>query len=372
MTREEYRAGAEDVIYLAACMINGEKPDAERVRQMDASVLYKVADHHLLTGVTGYALEAADVRDSAFIQAKSKAIRKIVLLDAERAAVLAELEKAGIWYMPMKGAVLKNLYPRIGMRQMSDNDILIDESRRQDVRMIMESLGFTHDHIGPVHDAYRKEPLYYFEMHYDLFSPSRQEFYSYFTDIKPRLIKDTGNQYGYHFRDEDYYIYMIAHEYKHYSSGGTGLRSLLDTYVYCRAKAEALDWSYIAGELTSLGIADFEARNRGLAMRLFAGEALTEADESMLRYILSSGTYGTQENSIRNKICTLDGGVRGKVKYLFGRVFLPLSVVQSGYPFFYKHKLLLPFLVVYRIGKGLTFQRKMVQLELRTLFKTQR
>ena len=27
---------------------------------------------------------------------------------------------------------------------------------------------------------------------------------------------------------------MIVHEYKHYSGGGTGLRSLLDTYVYLR------------------------------------------------------------------------------------------------------------------------------------------
>lgn len=30
--------------------------------------------------------------------------------------------------------------------------------------------------------------------------------------------------------DNDYYIHMTAHEYNHYSQGGTGLRSLLDRY----------------------------------------------------------------------------------------------------------------------------------------------
>ena len=140
MTKEEYRAGAEDVVYLAACMVNGEKPDAERVRGMDLEQLYRTANRHLLTGIVGYALEAAGVRDPAFVQAKSKAIRKIVLFDTERAAVLAELEKAGIWHMPLKGCVLKEYYPRIGMRQMADNDILIDAHRAERVRDIMERL----------------------------------------------------------------------------------------------------------------------------------------------------------------------------------------------------------------------------------------
>ena len=35
MTPEEYRSAEEDVIYLAAYMVNGEKPDSERVSGMD-------------------------------------------------------------------------------------------------------------------------------------------------------------------------------------------------------------------------------------------------------------------------------------------------------------------------------------------------
>lgn len=44
-------------------------------------------------------------------------------------------------------------------------------------------------------------------------------------------------------------IYMIAHEYKHFSKGGTGLRSLLDTYVFLRHCDETLDKEYVESEL---------------------------------------------------------------------------------------------------------------------------
>ena len=148
MTREELRAAMDDVIYCCACMVNGEKPDAARAAGMEPEAMYPAAKRHQLAGIVGCALEAAGVYDPAFRQEKAKAVRKIVLLDAERAAVLAELEKAGIWYLPLKGCVLKDLYPAVGMRQMADNDILIDASRCEEVRKIMESLGFETGNFG--------------------------------------------------------------------------------------------------------------------------------------------------------------------------------------------------------------------------------
>ena len=108
---------------------------------------------------------------------------------------------------------------------------------------------------------------------------------------------------------------MIAHESKHYSAGGTGLRSVLDTYVFL--SKVSLDMEYVEAEAEKLGIRDFEKENRSLAMRLFGGGELTAADREMLEYILSSGTYGTAVHKVENKL-------------------------------FYQHKVLLPFLPFYR------------------------
>ena len=68
-----------------------------------------------------------------FDQAKKKAIRKLSLFEIERSAVFGELEKAGIWYLPLKGIVLGEYYPKTAMREMSDNDIFCDPERIDDV-----------------------------------------------------------------------------------------------------------------------------------------------------------------------------------------------------------------------------------------------
>lgn len=362
MTQEEYRAAAENVIYLAACMVNGEKPDAGRVAAMDLEQLYQAANCHLLTGITGYALEAVGIHDPSFTQAKSKAIRKIALFDTERAAVLAELEKAGIWYMPLKGCVLKEFYPRIGMRQMADNDILFDVARSDDVKEIMVRLGYSTEHFGTgVHDSYFKQPVCNFEMHRALFGIGHEDsLQAYYGNVKDRLVKDDGNSHGYHLSPEDFYIYIIAHEYKHYSGGGTGLRSLLDTYVYLRGVP--LDMEYVTGEIEKLGIGDFEAANRSLVLHLFGGEPLTEEQREMLDYILSSGTYGTMANSIRRQIRE-----KGRCGYFLSRMTLPYDMMKQLYPALTKAPALYPFCWAHRLIHAFFFRHKVFMDQLKAV-----
>jgi hypothetical protein len=367
MTDEAYRAAIFDVAYLAACAVNETVPDAVRVKEMDLELLYKAADRHLLTGITAMALESAGVKDQAFTQALGKAVRKVTVFDLERAVILAKLEEAGIWHMPLKGSVLKSLYPKTGMRQMADNDILCDPFRMSDVRDIMESLGFTTDssYGHSIHDHYYKPPVCNFEMHRALFSAgydTRVE--EYYQNVKSRLIINEGSRYGYHFSDEDFYIYMLAHEYKHYANKGTGLRSLLDTYVYVLQKGSHLDWSYIGKEAQKLGIAEFERNNRDLAMHLFSGEPLTEQDKKMLDYVLSSGTYGTMNNYIRNQI-----EKRGRIGYLLSRTFPPLRSMKMLYPVLERMPFLLPLCWVLRLAEAVIRKPRKVIYQLTAAFK---
>ncbi len=369
MTREEYMAAAKNAVYLAACMVNREKPSADRINSMDLTRLYNVADRHLLTGIVGYALEEAGVQSHDFIQAKSKAIRKVLLFDTELAAVLQKFEDAAIPSMPLKGSVLKELYPKIGMRQMADCDVLIDETRAGDVRAIMENLGFTTKSFGAgSHDTYHKQPVYNFEIHRELFGESHQEsLREYYRNIRSHLLKDRENKFGYHLSPEDFYIYMIAHEYKHFTGSGTGLRSLLDIYVFLKKHSDTLDFSYIETEIRKLGIDSFEQRNRNLALRLFNNDPLPEEEEEMLEYIILSGVYGTINHRVNNTVEKLGGGAKGKLRYLLRRAFLPVKSIKGTYPVVYKYKILLPFFYIYRLGKGLLFRQSTIKAELKSL-----
>jgi hypothetical protein len=314
---------------------------------MNLDSLFRFAERHSLGGIVGYALELADVRQEPFQQAKARAIRKALILNAEREAILGRLEQAGIWYMPLKGVVLQNYYPKIGMREMSDNDILFDASRAEDVRTIMEQCGFTTMLYGSGHrDDYHKPPISNFEMHRVLFCPPADEkLLTYYQDVKTRLVKDEGNQYGYHFSNEDFYLYMIAHERKHYDWCGTGIRSLLDIYVFWRRFEQSLDKEYIQKKLTQLGLDEFEHINRSLALALFDNQPLNLEQEQMLTYMEASGTYGTNRHRIENAV-TKSGS---RIRYIMKRLFLPMSTVEEYYPFFYRHKCLLPFLPVFRL-----------------------
>ena len=92
-------------------------------------------------------------------------------------------------------------------------------------------------------------------------------------------------------------------------------------------------------------------------------------DDEMLDYFISSGTYGKLEHRIWNKVDKFGGGIRGKGKYLLSRIFPPIESVEKAYPFFYRHKILLPFLIIFRIALGLTVRRRKLWSELRALAK---
>lgn len=340
---------AQDLIYLVSCAVNGVKPDPERVAGMDLDALYKLASRHMLAATVAPALKAAGKKDARFAKALEHSVLKNAQMDMEMGELFAELDAAGIWHMPLKGTVLQHLYPIYGMRQMSDHDILFDAKRADDVKGIMEGLGFSAEHFGAGnHDVYHKEPVSNFEMHRALFGPGHEEkLYAYYKDVEKRLL---GDGYEKHFSPEDFYIYVTAHEYKHYSVSGTGLRSLVDTYV-CLQK-QSMDMGYVAAEAEKLGIAAFEAANRSLAQHLFSGEALTEADKEMLNYILDSGVYGTLNHRVENGM-SRNGW--GKIQYALNRFLVPVNRKNKNYeafagcyPLFYQHKILLPLLPFYR------------------------
>lgn len=89
-------------------------------------------------------------------------------------------------------------------------------------------------------------------------------------------------------------------------------------------------------------------------MSLFGGKTVT--DEAMLSYILSSAAYGTLDHRVDNAIRKQGGG---RLRYILRRLSVPFMasdpryrVFAGYYPFFYKHRILLPFLPVYRVVRA--------------------
>ena len=368
---------AYDMIYLASFGINSKcKPDEKcleryRANEQNRKELFRMSAKHFIDALVGTTLKRAGVVLPKYWEERMvKAVRKVLLFDVERKKLCAWMDRERIWYLPLKGIILKEYYPSIGMRQMSDNDILFDADAWERVEKHMLSEGYETESVGNGnHDVYQKAPVYNFEMHRSLYGKGHDErWVEYYSDIKDCLIPDRADDrcYGYHMSDEDFYIYITSHAYKHYSGSGTGLRTLLDFYAYLNAKEDSLDFDYIRTACKKLGIDDFEQHNRILCRKVFAPqqtynqdsfEQSLSADElEMLQYYLSSGVYGTFERMVANRMekqTKADGKKNlSKLNYYRHRVF-PGMELYENYPLLVKHRFLIPAYWFYRIVRML-------------------
>lgn len=158
---------------------------------------------------------------------------------------------------------------------------------------------------------------------------------------------------------------MIAHEYKHFSHGGTGLRSLLDTYIFIKKYEKSLDWDYINSETANMGISDYERKNRELALKVFDRRVLTDEEKKLLNYYIFSGTYGILENKVKNDFkCQNSDSL---LNYYFHRVSPPLKHYKVWYPWAYKHKILIPVAWLYRPRRGIFKRRNILLSEFKYL-----
>lgn len=352
-----------DMLYLMVCAIHQIVPEEKRIERMDTKNLYKLCRFHSVEALVGMTLQSAGIQLSKeWKNAISKAVRKNILLDAERMKMQQFMEKKGIWYMPLKGVILKDFYPEIGMRQMSDNDILFDGRFSKMIQEYMISQGYEVISFEKgSHDVYQKAPIYNFEMHRELYGANHLEkFMQYYKDIKERLIPDAPYSLGHHFRDEDFYVYLCTHAYKHYSGSGTGIRTLMDMYVYLEKKEQILDFSYIKRECRRLGIGRYEEQSRKLCKKVFGTSLWKEKEEleylllpeekEMLEYYLTSGVYGTVDRMVENAVHTLqeEKGKASKFYYVWKRIF-PDTKVYASYLNTAKYKWLIPAAWIYRL-----------------------
>ncbi len=373
------------IIYLISCALAGKKPSVSFIDTSLLGTVQKIAEKHSLSAIVGYSLETVGLASPELVEQKNMAIKKIMLLDAERRAILSECDRRGIRYMSLKGVIMKELYPYIGLRQMSDNDILIDEKNRAELKDIMVARGYSvYMFNDGNHDVYLKDPVYNYEIHVSLFGDNFDlKFKDYFSTAFDEAIKDA-NGFSYSMTDDYYYIYFKAHEYKHWRGGGTGLRSLVDTYVFLKSRQSLLDEEKIKAEFDKLGMYDYEQKARALSLKIFdpsfaeqnmTREMLTDDEAYFLDDFLLHGTYGSARKMTENSIEKIreQSGKRGlggaKIKYVLGRLFPPVESYKTTYPTAYKYRILIPFVVVKRIFAMIFVRPKTSMRTLRNVFK---
>lgn len=350
---------------LMALYLNNKEDPNFNISNEELAFFIKLSKHHSLMALLYKAISEVRVKVNEDKIHKLEEyylanLRKSVLFDKERKDIYAFFNENEIEFLPLKGIILKDYYLDPYTREFADNDILFANKDKL-IKNFFVKRGYEVESFRKSnHDVYLKKPFFNFEIHRDLFDETEdnKKNVKYFKDYLAKApVKENHEHYLF---NEDFYIYFLAHTYKHYHVSGCGLRTLIDIYLYL--KKEQLDFNYINKELEKLDLVEFSKEIIDLSFALFDEKELNEEQNNMLLFIASSGTYGTLEHSVKKGVKE-----KGKFGYAMKRVFPPYSFYKNTYKWAYKVPILIPiawlcrfFRILFKNPKKATKELKMI------------
>ena len=333
-------------------VLNSEEFDLTGEKNIDWYKLYSFARFHGVTEMlSGAAEEFHTIPDEVKKQMRRDAelaIFREANQELGAGVILDAFEERGIDCMPLKGYIIKHMYPSVEMRGMCDVDILIHTDDMERIRPIMENNGFMMS-VESRHEYVYKSNTITVELHKSVVPCYNRDLYEYYGDGWGFAKRKPGYNHRYEMATEDLYVYTAAHTAKHYLNGGAGIKHVADNYVM-RHKAE-MNRQYIETELAKLGLNRFESILSRLAEAWFGDGGYDGETKEMAYYILNSGAWGTKERADSSRVYreTENGGyTAARIKTLFRTVFPEKDTLSLRYKIVARHGWMYPLAAVYR------------------------
>ena len=352
---------------LLCAEINNVKPSSGTFNLINDEILYKLfklSKHHDLSHLIANVLEKNnclannDNLKSVFLNDRNVAIYRYGIMNYEFERICAVLNSYQIKFIPLKGSVLRTLYPEPWMRTSCDIDILIKkESLLFAIKTLQHELKYNYTKTGG-HDAHLfSDNGVHLELHYAL-SRTGETWSNILNDIWDYSYNQ--ELYCYSLSNEMIYFYHVAHMAMHLKKGGCGVRSFIDLFLLLKNKAydtEDLNKLLKAGGLLTFNNAIVEVVNNW-----FGDGQKTKLVNDMEDYILTSGTFGNLKNSVA--IAKSKRG--GKWNFVFKRIIVPYKDLKFQYPILQKYPVLYPFYNIkrwFRLFKKDVREKSIIELK---------
>lgn len=255
--------------------------------------------------------------------------RQLEKLDAFYAA----LEENGIAYMPIKGAVMKYLYPAPEMRNMGDADILFREAQREELEKIMLELGYSYTSESD-HEWNWSVPELKIELHKRIVSSDEKNYYSYFGDGWSFAKHQKGCRWE--LSQEDAFVFEFSHFTRHYCKGGIGIRHLVDLWVHLY-KAENMDLQYVREQLDKIKLGSFYENIMKTIDVWFYNAKSDDLTDYITDFLFDGGVSHDWETARSALAAKAEGDTKiGKRNTLLQKVFPAKKHLDWNYPQFRK------------------------------------
>lgn len=276
-------------------------------------------------------------------------------------AVFCAFEAKWIDYLPVKGSVIKSLYPKPAMRIMGDADVLIRIEQYDRIRPIMEDLGFTekpeHNHELP----WNSKALH-LELHRSLMPEHHVQEYRHFANVWENAVLTEGHRYD--LTPEDSFLYLFVHYMKHYRAGGIGIRQPIDLWVWQQAYPN-MNLEILYRKLEELQLRTFFENTQSMLKVWFDDQTPDEKSIFMTNYIFSSGCFGAKAQVDASHglfVARQTGSIgSGRFHQLMESIFPPHALMCYRYPVLKKAPWLLPVFWPVRWVSAVLFRRNNIR-----------
>lgn len=295
---------------------------------------------------------------TAFFNQQLGSLYRYEQLNHELDSVSNLFESEEIKFIPLKGSVIREYYPKPEMRTSCDVDVLIHKEELSRARKLFEEkLNFVYnDKCG--HDISFWSPANVeVELHHTLFEHDFDEkeqldkVWQYATPCEGFTHK--------HELDKAFFMfYHIVHMAKHVRSGGCGIRPFLDLVIL--EDKFGYDKDAFMELISKAGLETFTKKVFDVAHMWFGTMEPDETSDLMAEYVFGAGAYGSIENQVaRNR-----SKGKSKFKSILSRVFISRRELEVMYPTVKAYPILTPVFEVVRWGRIVFKDKGQKQMEI--------
>lgn len=340
---------------LLGSLINEEAPPVPNF-DIDWEQFFDFCNHHKVENMVYIELKKLNIVPTDTLKKFVGANARMSVAEAKQEIFSQQLfsafEKSNISYMPLKGIVIKKLYPVENYRTSNDIDVLVKIEDFQRAENVLRKLGYTPGEKGnrdnDYHIVYSKGVVH-IELHSYL-TPRDSLQREYFDSAFHRAVADNDSQYRFSMTDEDLYIYTLYHLYKHFVKGGVGVRYFLDIYLI--QKKLNLDMNYVENELHKIGLKAFSKTVTELSQVFFDNKEMDNRLKELARFIYISGAHGATPFYVVSKFSgegtSKNNSLINKIKFYYSSWFIGRKAMSQRYPILKKWGILLPFCYIHK------------------------
>lgn len=279
-------------------------------------------------------------------ESRLKDTRQYVLQNDSLNRISDALTKDKIPHIPLKGAVIRKLYPEPEMRTCVDIDLLVHE---KDLEKAIHTIEKTTDfkfRKRNYHDISMVNSSVHLELHFNI-KENIENIDKLLDRVWDYAVSDIG--YKFNLTPEFQIFHVIAHMSYHMVHGGLGIRPFLDLWLL-RNK-------------TSYNIEQLRQMCSDCKILVFYDKCCELVDSWMLKiplsdnlktfedYVFNGGVYGNKENVEAYKQRYNRG-----FSYYFHRVFMSRKLLELEFPELKKRSYMLP---IYQIKRWMRlFERQ--------------